>query len=61
MATFEVLKDCRDKKAKHLYRKDEKIEATVKAINEFERRLKKHTKISCEEIYDDRFLHSYFL
>ncbi|PTK67064.1 hypothetical protein BUZ26_12220 [Staphylococcus haemolyticus] len=21
----------------------------------------KHTKISCEEIYDDRFLHSYFL
>ncbi|EII2116480.1 hypothetical protein [Staphylococcus pseudintermedius] len=41
MATFEVLKDCRDKKAKHLYRKDEKIEATVKAINDFERRLKK--------------------
>lgn len=22
---------------------------------------KKHTKISCEEIYDDRFFHSYFL
>ncbi len=21
----------------------------------------KHTKISCEEIYDDRFFHSYFL
>ncbi|HEC2149868.1 TPA: hypothetical protein R1946_001377 [Staphylococcus delphini] len=41
MAAFKVLKDCKDKKANHLYKKDETVEATVKDINDFERRLKK--------------------
>ncbi|EGQ2955285.1 hypothetical protein EAF09_09645 [Staphylococcus pseudintermedius] len=30
-------------------------------INRYKSIIIKHTKISCEEIYDDRFLHSYFL
>lgn len=41
MATFKVLKDCHNKKNDKNFKKNEKIEATIKEINEFETRLEK--------------------
>ncbi|WP_181897864.1 hypothetical protein [Staphylococcus felis] len=41
MAEFRVIKDCRDKKTNKFYEKDKEITATVKEINDFEKRLEK--------------------
>ncbi|MEB7433345.1 hypothetical protein [Staphylococcus pasteuri] len=41
MATFKVLADCNDKKTNKSYKQNEEVEATVKEINDFEKRLEK--------------------
>ncbi|UXS21174.1 hypothetical protein [Staphylococcus delphini] len=41
MASFKVIKSCRDKKTNKHYEKDQKITATLKEVNDFEKRLEK--------------------
>lgn len=41
MAKFKVLADCKDKKTDRSYKQNEEVDATVKEINDFEKRLEK--------------------
>ena len=41
MAEYEVLKDCHNKKTDVVYQTGQKLDSTVKEINEFEKRLEK--------------------
>ena len=54
MAKFKVLSDCKDKRTDRLYKQNEEVEATVKEINDFEKRLEKagHETPFFERLYN---------